>query len=608
MEASNIDALMQLGVERLCERCVDESERQRVVAFIQGPFGATALARANALLWLALEVACFEEQVSVVDARGTTLRLPPEVCRNLKATLGRLLPDVRTEVATARAAGLFELAAQREVQTSEGPSLVAVCPQLCAWALEPQSSELLALLSSVTVWAACVELTRVAELTAHPALPARLEQALRDLGRALASLEALRELRCGVVEPEPSAPRLDEDVQFTVYKPRALAPLEWTPFLAFAHLGNNPPDAPPGAAPPQQRVQEQAEALLGARARQFEPRVEDAASSIPREGQLTFVPHFDGLDFSPPYITFVWLGEIQRAEFRMRAPSELAGKIVKGQLRVFCGGLILAELNLSIRISWAKTDAADQSVELSGTARPYRKIFASYSHDDSDIVEHVRGYAQAIGDRYLIDYISLRSGETWSPGLERLIREADVFQLFWSQRSMASTQVRREWEYALSLARPSFVRPTYWESPMPAAPEQLRALHFSCITLPPSPPALAADGGESNAATPARASALRAAAQLLGGLATGSAAVLLSVRSGGLDRRTSAAEQLSRAAAKVVPSPPRQRSDSIQAVELGTPRSSRDAVPEIHAGGVVPALMLVLGMLAVLRGRVRRRL
>ena len=49
----------------------------------------------------------------------------------------------------------------------------------------------------------------------------------------------------------------------------------------------------------------------------------------------------------------------------------------------------------------------------------------------------------------------------------------DVFQLFWSSNSMHSDFVRQEWEHALRLNRPHFIRPTYWEEPMPMAPEKV---------------------------------------------------------------------------------------------------------------------------------------
>jgi polar amino acid transport system substrate-binding protein len=54
---------------------------------------------------------------------------------------------------------------------------------------------------------------------------------------------------------------------------------------------------------------------------------------------------------------------------------------------------------------------------------------------------------------------------------------------------MHSPFVKREWEHALSLRRRNFIRPCYWESPLPACPEkglppeELRRLHFQRIPV-----------------------------------------------------------------------------------------------------------------------------
>jgi len=68
--------------------------------------------------------------------------------------------------------------------------------------------------------------------------------------------------------------------------------------------------------------------------------------------------------------------------------------------------------------------------------------------------------------------------------LLELIDEADIFQLFWSSNSMRSEYVRWEWEHACALGRRGFIRPTYWEVPMPQStnprlpPDALAKLHF----------------------------------------------------------------------------------------------------------------------------------
>ena len=65
-----------------------------------------------------------------------------------------------------------------------------------------------------------------------------------------------------------------------------------------------------------------------------------------------------------------------------------------------------------------------------------------------------------------------------------MIKDADMFQLFWSTNSMYSHFVRQEYQYALSLHRAYFVLPVYWEIPFPEKPEEnlppeeLRRLHF----------------------------------------------------------------------------------------------------------------------------------
>jgi hypothetical protein len=66
-----------------------------------------------------------------------------------------------------------------------------------------------------------------------------------------------------------------------------------------------------------------------------------------------------------------------------------------------------------------------------------------------------------------------------------MISDADVFQLFWSWNAMASPMVHKEWQYALDLGRTHFVRPVYWEEPLPEQPglppEELRSLHFQRV-------------------------------------------------------------------------------------------------------------------------------
>jgi hypothetical protein len=288
----------------------------------------------------------------------------------------------------------------------------------------------------------------------------------------------------------------DENVQFTVYRPKAMQPARWYPLLAFAHLAERRADADDDEPDPIAEVQRQAEQALGADAGRYVDVTQDSRAAVPAEGELTIVPELPGVDVNPRSRAFLWTEPVHREEFRIRAGAALDGQTVRGKVTVWLGSLILAEIPLAIRVGSGVSSV--EAHPAPARARAYRKIFASYSHRDAHIVDEVSRLARALGDEYIRDWVHLRSGQVWDDQLRTLIAEADIFQLFWSNNSMRSRFCRDEWEYALSLERPSFVRPTYWEEPMPTdagaglPPESLVRLHFQRIRVgmeasPPPP-------------------------------------------------------------------------------------------------------------------------
>jgi hypothetical protein len=289
----------------------------------------------------------------------------------------------------------------------------------------------------------------------------------------------------GHLPPEKPLP-VHENVQFTVYRPKAVTPLKWYPLLAFAHLAELPEDAPADEPDPLEEVKEQARRVLGNLAAGYADVKQDSRYAVPHEAEITFLPEIPGFEVNPPRRTFLWLESVQREEFRIRVGADLDGVLVRGRMSVFWGSILLAEINLGIRVDSRLGGAAAPPAERSAS-RPFRNIFPSYSHRDAGIVEEFERYARTLGDRYLRDVHELRAGEVWNDRLQDLIQQADVFQLFWSQNAMRSPYVEREWRYALSLGRPNFVRPTYWEDPLPELPDRdlppndLRRLHFQLL-------------------------------------------------------------------------------------------------------------------------------
>ncbi len=293
---------------------------------------------------------------------------------------------------------------------------------------------------------------------------------------------------------------VDENVQFTVYRPNAVQPKVWYPLLAFAHLAERRADAPPGQPDPLEQVRALA-AQAGVEPYGAPPHV-DARGGVPRASQLTFSPSMEGVDFNPPSQTFEWQEDVHQQNFRLKARSSTEGRVLRGQLTVFLGAFILADIDLTFRVDIAAKPPPTPTVRpvtLHGTASPtspepkltpvtagpYHKIFASYSHNDLAIVRQIEVAVKSLGHFYLRDRLALRSGEQWEVRLLELIDQSDLFQLFWSSNSMRSEYVRREWEHALALGRPpGFIRPTYWEVPMPKSanprlpPDELAVLHF----------------------------------------------------------------------------------------------------------------------------------
>ena len=290
---------------------------------------------------------------------------------------------------------------------------------------------------------------------------------------------------------------LDENVQFTVYQPETIAPARWYTLLAFAHLSKRRPDAPPGEPEPLAEVKRIAARVLEDQPSEYDTVKQNSLHAVPRAGEITFVPEAAGCEFNPPSQSFSWQKSVHKVEFELRASPTLDGQVMRGRLTVFLGSLILADVPLAIRVD---ARATVEARPVPAVVTPYRKIFPSYSHQDRAVVEEIEQHVHALGDTYLRDVTQLRAGQDWQRWMRDAIREADVFQLFWSHNSMRSFYVRQEWEYALSLGRQNFVRPTYWEQPLPESPAEnlppteLRQLHFqhlraSTISYHPAPAA-----------------------------------------------------------------------------------------------------------------------
>jgi hypothetical protein len=95
------------------------------------------------------------------------------------------------------------------------------------------------------------------------------------------------------------------------------------------------------------------------------------------------------------------------------------------------------------------------------------------------LVDQLQRAYSVLGIDYIRDIAALRSGEAWSEAILAKIPTADIFQLCWSHSAKTSRFVEQEWRAALKYERRNFIRPVFWETPMPAAPRELAHLHFA---------------------------------------------------------------------------------------------------------------------------------
>lgn len=303
-----------------------------------------------------------------------------------------------------------------------------------------------------------------------------------DRGRP--TVELITEEVGGEPKSSPGTP-LDDDVQFTVYRPRRVRPERWYSVIAFIHK-TTPVEIVPGAGvvDPVEVVDQQAKTLLREEGASFARVVGDSSISLSKGTELLFEPWLDGVEFNPLLVWVRWEEPVHHARFRFAVPAQLDGRRLSGGLRVFVGVMLIGEVTFQIEVDSTMDD--DMSPEQVPIKR-YRKIFASYSHRDADIVRAVAAFGQLIGDEYYIDAFTLRSGERWEPRLTELIDAADVFQLFWSSNAMTSEPVLHEIEHALGLERDGFIRPIRWEEPLPRderrgiPPKAILDLHFSWL-------------------------------------------------------------------------------------------------------------------------------
>lgn len=265
--------------------------------------------------------------------------------------------------------------------------------------------------------------------------------------------------------PAPKPPVSVHEVQFSAHYPREVKPNDWQPMVAYVFKQTAGP-----------AVQDDVKKVLGNRT---DIRSAERTGSQPiAEGvTITAAPYLPGFQFNPQRIDIGFYEDWHRFEFKLRANAAPLDQAANGRVTFTVEGIIIADVPMSIYVT---ANASNHSHQAEATTKPYQAVFCSYSHKDTGIIERVERAYKAIGMDYLRDVTTLKAGQEWNAELLKMIERADIFQLFWSENSAASKYVMQEWEHALNLRREGpFIRPVYWDQPMPKVPDPLRHLHFA---------------------------------------------------------------------------------------------------------------------------------
>jgi hypothetical protein len=268
----------------------------------------------------------------------------------------------------------------------------------------------------------------------------------------------------------------DDEISFTVGYPGLVTPHIWYSLSVYIHL-----------SPLQGEVDQQ----IANEVRHFglQPAVSKtpASTPLPKGTRLKLSPEIKGIVFNPPAQEIRWLEDLQHVVFRMQATSDAAGRTLLGAVEVHAGPLLVGQVPLSIRVRGAGEPQEGFEAPAAVSTRPlFSSIFASYAHEDGQVVQAFAEAYRALGIDVFVDKASLRTGDRWQTALWRLIEEADLFQLFWSDAASRSRYVAEEWQHALELQDRKgerFIRPLYWSTPWPPPPAQLMHLHFTSLDL-----------------------------------------------------------------------------------------------------------------------------
>ena len=278
-----------------------------------------------------------------------------------------------------------------------------------------------------------------------------------------------------------------ERPKITVAYPEAVAPSSWSTVDVFLYLRDY-----------REVVETEIRRLQDREGLDYSGVSSEFPKSLPPGCPIRISLQSDSLRTNPSELTINWYEPYNRLPFRISPVDETnVGYSASLNVDIFADDLAVASMRLAIAVN--SNVRCEHAKRAASDAAWYEDIFASYARENLPIVRHLKERYEALGLYMFIDLEDLRSGAAWQTALREKISGSDLFQLFWSDHARQSKYVADEWRHALGLREVKgarFVRPVYWDEPIPPVPEDLADINFRKITFVQSLGAEPKDAGE----------------------------------------------------------------------------------------------------------------
>ena len=156
----------------------------------------------------------------------------------------------------------------------------------------------------------------------------------------------------------------------------------------------------------------------------------------------------DGFKVPQDKNRIVWQGSYKSCEFVFQVPIDSAVESVAGEAEISINGIQIGKLVFSSNV----VDKEPVMLYAEAIAKPYNKIFISYSHKDKKTADIVAKTCMAQQLDYFFDRHTLKPGDDFDGKITQYIQTADLFILCWSENAAKSEYVRKEYTQAIELS------------------------------------------------------------------------------------------------------------------------------------------------------------